>query len=50
MGIGFYGAGRGIGHQILAKEGYAWPGTLMVACDSHSNICRNVSCLGTPII
>jgi homoaconitate hydratase len=26
-GVDFYGAGRGIGHQILIEEGYAWPGT-----------------------
>jgi len=25
MGIDFYPAGRGIGHQIMCEEGYAWP-------------------------
>ena len=25
--VAFYGAGRGIGHQIMVEEGYAFPGT-----------------------
>lgn len=29
--------GRGIGHQIMVEEGFAWPGTMCVASDSHSN-------------
>ncbi|ROV92690.1 hypothetical protein VSDG_06578 [Cytospora chrysosperma] len=37
-GVDFFGAGRGIGHQIMVEEGYAWPGTVTVASDSHSNI------------
>lgn len=28
---------NGIGHQIMVDEGFAWPGTLCVASDSHSN-------------
>lgn len=36
--IDFYPAGRGIGHQIMVEEGYAWPGTLAVASDSHTNM------------
>lgn len=24
--VDFYPAGRGIGHQIMVEEGYAWPG------------------------
>lgn len=48
--IDFYGAGRGIGHQIMVEEGYAWPGTLTVASDSHSNMYGGISCLGTPIV
>ncbi|MCF8432454.1 MAG: homoaconitase, partial [Melioribacteraceae bacterium] len=36
MGADFYPAGRGIGHQIMCEEGYAWPGTMVVASDSHS--------------
>lgn len=27
----------GIGHQIMVEEGWAWPQTLCVASDSHSN-------------
>lgn len=49
-GIVFYGAGRGIGHQIMVEEGYAWPGTMAVASDSHSNHYGGVGCLGTPIV
>ncbi|TDL25589.1 homoaconitase [Rickenella mellea] len=49
-GIDFFPAGRGIGHQVLVEEGYAFPGTLTVASDSHSNMYGGVSCLGTPIV
>ncbi|KOS18587.1 Homoaconitase [Escovopsis weberi] len=49
-GIDFYPAGRGIGHQIMVEEGYAWPGTMAVASDSHSNHYGGVGCLGTPIV
>ncbi|TIA89936.1 hypothetical protein E3P99_01797 [Wallemia hederae] len=48
--IDFYPAGRGIGHQILIEEGYAWPQSLVVASDSHSNMYGGVGCLGTPIV
>ncbi|KAK9371208.1 hypothetical protein V1509DRAFT_613916 [Lipomyces kononenkoae] len=50
QGIDFYPAGRGIGHQILVEEGYAFPGTLTVASDSHSNMYGGVGCLGTPMV
>ncbi len=50
MGVDFYPAGRGIGHQIMCEEGYAWPGTMVVASDSHSNIYGGLGCLGTPIV
>ncbi|CCX13019.1 Similar to Homoaconitase, mitochondrial; acc. no. Q6BM98 [Pyronema omphalodes CBS 100304] len=50
QGIVFYPAGRGIGHQIMVEEGYAWPGTLSVASDSHSNMYGGISCLGTPVV
>ena len=49
-GIDFYGAGRGIGHQIMCEEGYAFPGTVSVASDSHSNMYGGLGCLGTPIV
>lgn len=48
--IDFFGAGRGIGHQLMIEEGYAWPGTLTVASDSHSNSYGAVGSLGTPIV
>jgi len=50
MGTDFYPAGRGIGHQIICEEGYAWPGTMVVASDSHSNMYGGLGCLGTPIV
>ncbi|KAI9669841.1 MAG: mitochondrial Homoaconitase [Caeruleum heppii] len=50
QGVEFYPAGRGIGHQIMVEEGYAWPGTLAVASDSHSNMYGGVGCLGTPVV
>ena len=50
MGVDFYPAGRGIGHQIMCEEGYAWPGTLAVASDSHSNMYGGLGCLGTPVV
>ena len=50
MGADFYPAGRGIGHQIMCEEGYAWPGTLVVASDSHSNMYGGLGVLGTPIV
>ncbi len=46
----FYPAGRGIGHQIMVEEGYAWPGTLVVASDSHTNMYGGIGCLGTPVV
>jgi homoaconitate hydratase len=49
-GVDFYPSGRGIGHQILIEEGYAFPHTLTVASDSHSNMYGGVGCVGTPIV
>jgi len=50
VGADFYPAGRGIGHQIMIEEGYAWPGTVVVASDSHSNMYGGIGALGTPIV
>ncbi|KAK5061499.1 mitochondrial Homoaconitase [Exophiala bonariae] len=50
QGVDFYPAGRGIGHQIMVEEGYAWPGTLVVASDSHTNMYGGLGCLGTPVV
>jgi len=50
MGVDFYPAGRGIGHQIMCEEGYAWPGNMAVASDSHSNMYGGLGCLGTPVV
>ncbi|KAI0172820.1 aconitase a/isopropylmalate dehydratase [Hypoxylon sp. FL1284] len=49
-GVDFYPAGRGIGHQIMVEEGYAWPATVTVASDSHSNMYGGISSLGTPVV
>lgn len=49
-GIHFYPAGRGIGHQVMCEEGYSWPGTFVVASDSHSNMYGGIGCLGTPVV
>ncbi len=50
MGNDFYPAGRGIGHQVMIEEGYIWPGKMVVASDSHSNIYGGLGCLGTPVV
>ncbi|MBK8946614.1 MAG: homoaconitase [Ignavibacteriae bacterium] len=50
VGADFYPAGRGIGHQIMCEEGYAWPGTVVVASDSHSNMYGGLGVLGTPVV
>ena len=50
QGVDFYPAGHGIGHQIMIEEGYAFPSTLCVASDSHSNSYGGVGCLGTPVV
>jgi homoaconitate hydratase len=49
-GADFYPAGRGIGHQVMVEEGYAFPGKFVVASDSHSNMYGGIGCLGTPIV
>ncbi|KAJ2890501.1 mitochondrial Homoaconitase, partial [Coemansia aciculifera] len=49
-GSKFYPAGRGIAHQVLVEEGHAWPGTMVVGSDSHSNMYGGVGCLGTPVV
>jgi len=48
--LAFYPAGTGIGHQIMIERGYAVPGSLVVASDSHANMYGAVGCLGTPIV
>ncbi|KAJ1921034.1 mitochondrial Homoaconitase [Mycoemilia scoparia] len=49
-GASFYPAGRGIGHQVMVEEGHAFPGTLTVASDSHSNMYGGIGALGTPVV
>lgn len=50
QGVDFYPAGTGISHQIMVEYGYATPGTMVVASDSHSNMYGGVGALGTPIV
>eukprot|EP00755_Sulcionema_specki_P011180 Sspe_Gene.48426::Locus_25200_Transcript_2_3_Confidence_0.400_Length_1334::g.48426::m.48426/K01705/LYS4; homoaconitate hydratase len=50
MGIAFSPAGNGIVHQVLTESGLAFPGTMVVASDSHSNMYGGVGCLGTPVV
>ncbi|KAJ2345136.1 mitochondrial Homoaconitase [Coemansia erecta] len=49
-GSRFYPAGRGIAHQVLVEEGLAWPGSMVVGSDSHSNMYGGIGCLGTPVV
>lgn len=48
--LAFFPAGTGIGHQIMIERGFAAPGSLVVASDSHANMYGAVGCLGTPIV
>lgn len=49
-GLTSFPVGRGIGHQIMVEEGFAWPGTMVVASDSHAIHYGAMGCLGTPIV
>jgi homoaconitate hydratase len=46
----FHPAGTGIGHQIMLERGFALPGALVVASDSHANSYGAVGALGTPVV
>lgn len=48
--LAFFPAGSGIGHQIMIERGFAAPGSLVVASDSHANMYGAVGCLGTPVV
>lgn len=50
QGVDFYPAGRGIGHQVMVETGHAWPGTVTVASDSHTNMYGGVGVLGTAVV
>lgn len=49
-GLAFFPAKSGIGHQIMAEEGFVLPGTLVVGSDSHSNLYGALGALGTPVV
>jgi homoaconitate hydratase len=48
--IAFHPAGTGIGHQLMVANGFALPGTLVVASDSHANTYGALGALGTPVV
>lgn len=50
LGVTFFPAGRGIGHQVIIEEGFVLPGSLVVASDSHSNMYGALGALGTPVV
>lgn len=49
-GLAFFRAGEGIGHQIMAEEGFCQPGCLVVGSDSHSNLYGALATVGTPVV
>ncbi len=49
-GIAFFPAKSGIGHQIMAEEGFVLPGTFVVGSDSHSNLYGALGAVGTPVV
>ncbi len=49
-GLAFHPAGTGIGHQVMMERGFALPGTLVVASDSHANSYGALGALGTPVV
>lgn len=48
-GINNYFEGRGPCHQVLAENGFALPGTLLVGTDSHTCTAGAFGCFGTGI-
>ena len=49
-GIQFYGAGQGIGHQLMIERCHVLPGSFVVASDSHSNTYGALGAVGTPVV
>ncbi len=50
QGIIFHTAGSGIGHQLMVENGFAVPGALVVASDSHANTYGALGAIGTPVV
>ncbi|MCZ6669464.1 MAG: homoaconitase [Acidobacteria bacterium] len=50
MGVDFFPAGSGIGHQVMVEQLYVRPGAFVVASDSHSNMYGALGALGTPVV
>ncbi|MFQ5702168.1 MAG: aconitase family protein [Acidobacteriota bacterium] len=49
-GVDFYGAGSGIGHQVMCEQLYVLPGGFVVASDSHANMYGALGAVGTPVV
>ena len=49
QGIEMHPAGSGIGHQVMIERGYAAPGALCVAADSHANMYGGAGALGVAV-
>jgi 3-isopropylmalate/(R)-2-methylmalate dehydratase large subunit len=49
QGITLYPAGRGISHQVLAEEGWARPGAVIVGSDSHTCTAGAFNALATGV-
>ena len=45
----FYDAGRGVCHQVLAEEGFALPGRLVVGSDSHTPTAGAFGCFSVGV-
>jgi len=49
-GVVCYGAGTGIGHQLMLERGHVTPGSVCAASDSHANAYGALGALGVPIV
>src|SRR5260221_1604237 len=41
----FYDSTCGIAHQMMVDHGHAWPGQLVIGCDSHTIMLAGVNCV-----
>src|SRR5579871_5412090 len=45
----FYDSTCGIAHQMVVDHGHAWPGQLVIGCDSHTIMLGGLNCASTCI-